>query len=335
MRVRRLTAALGAGAVVCLPVLSGVALADAPVKTGWWNASSANGLSFPQPTSGADDLHVGQGPAGPSAIAAVAYDLTGQSVTGATLTLKVVADSAVGTTDVLACPTADATWKPGGNQPISTAPAYDCARGLPGIRATDGTSVSFLLGLSQQLAGGGYALAIVPAADAVPFSVDFAKPDATSLTPDPATEEPVAPTDPDVVAPPPPPADSGTGLSGDVGLLPGTSGDSGFVAAPPAMLPDPAPLAAPTPAASAPAFTPRASGAPLAPVSNRERYQAGTLLALLSGALVWAWQQPTRERRKLGGLARTEAVEVSAVDARPRGIGRFAAARTAPARPLL
>ncbi len=334
MRVRRLSAACAVVAVTCLP--AGAALADAPVKTGWWNAASANGMSFPAPGTGADDLHVGQGPAGPSAYAAVAYDLTGQSVTGATLTLKVVADSAVGTTDVLACPTADAAWKAGGNQPISAAPRYDCARGLPGIRASDGTSVSFLLGLSQQLAGGGYALAIVPAADALPFSVDFAKPDAASLTPDPAGEEPVAPADPDVVTPPPP-ADpgTGTGTTGSVGLLPETTGDSGFVAAPPAMLPDPAPLAAPTPAPSAPSYAPSAAAAPLAPVSNRERYQAGTLLALLSGAMVWAWQQPTRERRKIGGLARTEAPEAVLADAQPRGIGRFAVARTAPARPLL
>ena len=332
MRARRLGAACAVVAVVCLP--AGAARADAPVKTGWWNATSANGMSFPAPGTGADDLHVGQGPAGPSAYAAVAYDVAGQSVIGATLTLKVVANSAVGTTDVLACPTADATWKSGGNQPISAAPAYDCARGLPGIRATDGMSVSFLLGLSQQLAGGGFALAIVPAADALPFSVNFAKPDATSLTPDPAGEEPVAPTDPDVVAPPPP-ADPGTGTSGSVGLLPGTSGDSGFVAAPPAMLPDPAPLAAPTPVPSAPSYAPVAAGVPVAPVSNRERYQAGTLLALLSGAMVWAWQQPSRERRKIGGLARSEAPEAVQVDAQPRGIGRFAVARTAPARPLL
>ena len=33
------------------------------------------------PTTGADDLHVSQGPSGPAAYAAVAYDLFGATVT--------------------------------------------------------------------------------------------------------------------------------------------------------------------------------------------------------------------------------------------------------------
>ncbi len=286
---------------------------------------------LPQPTTGADELHVSQGPARPAAYAAVSYDLTGQDVTGAVLTLTVVPDSAVGTTDVLACPTQDVAWKAGGNQPFAEAPKYDCATGLPGIRAADGTTVSFLLGPAQLLAGAGYSLAIVPAADALPFSVDFAKPDATSLAPDMPTEQPFEPT---TTAPPPPAADPGpgTGSSGTVPFLPAAQPPA-FVPAPDPVLPEPAPVAAPAPLA--PAYTAPAARAPIAPVGNRERYQAGTLLALLTGALVWAWQQPGKERRLLGGLARTAAPERVLVDVRPRGIGRFAAARTAPARPLL
>lgn len=332
MRLVKLGAAAGCGALVVLSCLAGTALADAPVKTGWWNAASANGSVLPQPTTGADDLHVSQGPNGPGAIAAVAYDLSGQDVVGAMLTLKVVANSAVGTTDVLACPTQDVAWKAGGNQPLAEAPKYDCAAGLPGIRAADGTSVSFLLGTAQLLLGSGYTLAIVPSSDALPFTVDFAKPDATSLAPEtPPAAEPAPTTD--TYTPPPPPAPaSGSGSSGSVPFLPVAGGGTGgFTPAP--STPEPAPIAAPAPVA--PTYAAPAARAPLAPVGNRERYQAGTLLALLTGGLVWAWQQPGKERRLIGGLARTAPPERVIVSATPRGIGRFATARTAPARPLL
>ncbi len=332
MRLVKLGAASGAGALLVLSGLAGAAFADAPVKTGWWNAATANGAVLPQPTTGADDLHVAQGPTGPGAIAAVAYDLTGQEVTGATLTLKVVANSAVGTTDVLACPTQDASWKAGGNQPLTAAPKYDCATGLPGIRATDGTSVTFLLGAAQLLAGSGYSLAIVPSSDALPFSVDFAKPDATSLAPETAPAAEPAPTVDTYTPPPATSSGAGSGSSGSVPFLPvaggGTSG-----AAPVPVAPEPVPVAAPAPVA--PSYAAPAASAPLAPATNRERYQAGTLLALLTGGLVWAWQQPGKERRLIGGLARTAPPERVLVDTRPRGIGRFATARTAPARPLL
>jgi hypothetical protein len=80
-------------------------------------------------------------------------------------------------------------------------------------------------------------------------------------------------------------------------------------------------------------YTQAAQTAP--PVSNRERYVAGTLLALLSGLLVWAFQQPAPTPRLIGGMARKAPPALVPVDVRPRGIGRFATLRTAPARPLL
>src|SRR6476659_7005714 len=138
-----------AGAVALSAALGGAALADAPSRTGWWNAATAGGVALPQPTTGTDDLHVSQGPSGSAAFAAVAYDLSG-TLTDATLVLKIVPTSAVGTVDVAACPTKDNAWKAGGNQPIDTAPAYDCAGGVPGLVAADGTKVTFLLDARQQ-----------------------------------------------------------------------------------------------------------------------------------------------------------------------------------------
>jgi hypothetical protein len=75
-------------------------------------------------------------------------------------------------------------------------------------------------------------------------------------------------------------------------------------------------------------------------VSNRDRYAAGTLLALLSGAIVWALQQPSRAHPLIGGAARKSVpagapLPAPVVDDRPRGIGRFATLRTAPARRLV
>ena len=84
----------------------------------------------------------------------------------------------------------------------------------------------------------------------------------------------------------------------------------------------------------------RAGGdAQKAPSGDRERYIAGSVLALLAGALVWALQQPIPAPRRIGGLARTaaptEALPTALTVGPVRGIGRFAVARTAPARRLV
>ncbi|MDT7539475.1 MAG: hypothetical protein QOI82_3060 [Actinomycetota bacterium] len=303
----------------------GSAWADAPSKSGWWNALSGGGAALPVPTTGADDLHVSQGPNGPAAYAAVAYDVLGQTVTAATLELKVVANSTVGTIDLMACPTKDSSWKAGGDQPMDAAPQYDCAKGVVG--ASDGTTVTFFLD-APALGSTGYSIAIAPSAGALPFSVDFAKPDASSLT----LQVEAPPVEPGPVAAPPAPAPPAAGNAGTASL--------GAVTAPVApVVPQQAPAVAapavPAPqAAAAPVpFTAAAQRTP--PVSNRERYAAGTMLALLAGLLVWAFQQPAPTPRLIGGMARKSAPEVVPVDVRPRGIGRFASMRTAPARPLL
>src|SRR3954466_926166 len=169
--------------------------ADAPVKTAWWNAASANGVALPQPTTADGDLHVAQGPSGPGAVAAVSYELAGQLVSGALLQLKIAPNSAVGTVDVVACPTKTTTWKAGGTQPYDPAPAYDCTNSSHGVPTPDGTAVTFLLDAGQLIGGSSYSLAIVPKDGALPFTADFVKPDATSLTPE-VREAPDAPAAP-------------------------------------------------------------------------------------------------------------------------------------------
>ena len=340
--MKRFGASLGLATLLLIGIgaaVGGTAYADAPAKTGWWNAASANGVSLPMPTTSADDLHVGQGANGPTAYAAVGYPLVGQGVSSATLQLKVAANSAVGTIDVIACPTKDATWKAGGNQPYDARPAYSCAKGIQGVVAADGTSVTFLLDAAQLAPGAGYSLAVVPTSDAKPFDVDFVKPDATSLTPQvdagytpPRAAAPAQPNaNPANPAAPAPPA---AAVSGTVPLpaavapvAPTVPLQAPAVAAP--VAPAPAPAVAPAPVAPADAAR------PLAPVSNRDRYAAGTGLALLAGFLVWAFQQSSPEPRLLGGMARKAGPLAVQVSARPRGIGRFSTLRTAPARPLL
>ena len=323
------TAVAGGLGLAPLLVLSaaGSAWADAPSKAGWWNALSGGGAALPVPTTGADDLHVSQGPNGPSAFAALAYDVFGQVVTAATLELKIVPHSAVGTVDVMACPTKDTSWKAGGDQPMDSAPAYDCAKGVVGAASDDLATVTFFLA-APPVGSSGYSVAIAPSADALPFSVDFAKPDAASLTlqVDAAAAAPAPAVEP---AAPPPAAGTGAVQTAPLGpvtapVAPVVPQQAPVVAA---AVPAPQTAAAPVP------FTPAARTTP--PVSNRDRYAAGTMLALLSGLLVWAFQQPVPTPRLIGGMARKLPPEITPVDVRPRGIGRFATLRTAPARPLL
>jgi hypothetical protein len=318
--------------LLLLSLASG-ASADAPSKAGWWNGATANGIALPMPTTSAGDLHVAQGPSSPLAYAAVGYDLAGQGVDSATLQLKVTANSTVATIDVMACPTKDASWKAGDDQPIDSAPAYDCSAGSKGIVSADGATVTFLLDSGQLLGGTAYSLAIVPRAGSTPFSVDFTKPGPTSLATEaaPTTEAAAPPAAPVAAAPPAPKTGTTVTPPLSAAVVP---------VAPQVALPAPA-VAVPLTPAPAPAVAPAApqvaaaAARPATPVSNRARYAAGTGLALLAGFLVWAFQQSSPEPRLLGGLARKAGPAAVAVDSTPRGIGRFATMRTSAPRPLL
>src|SRR4051812_13309223 len=78
----------------------------------------------------------------------------------ATLELKI---SGQGTPVLVACPTKDLSWKDGGDQPASDAPAYDCSlHSYNGNVSSDGATVTFLVDGSSETTPGQLSLAIVP-----------------------------------------------------------------------------------------------------------------------------------------------------------------------------
>jgi hypothetical protein len=295
------------------------ASALAPAKAGWWNAASAGGISAPQPTTAAGDLHIGQGPTGPTAVAAVDYELSGERPS-AVLELKVRSGSTFGTAALVACPTKDRGWKAVDNGPMSAAPAYDCSRfSVPGFVSANGDTATFLLDDSQRLSGG-YSLAIVPVAASASFQVDLVKPGPESLTLTRPTPSPST-----VVRPPA----GGTGLP---------VGPPALSAAPPSS-PRPV-VAAPQvalPSASTPASVEEAAPATAPKPVRNDRFLAGSLLAVFAGALTMLLQQRSPPLRLLGGVARTSrsAPAPADDDGPPRGIGRYVSVRTGPARKLI
>jgi hypothetical protein len=329
MKLRRAGVVITAAGLLTVAFAPPAAQALPPTKAGWWNAASAGGAALPLPTTTAGDLHVGQAPTGPSAYAAVAYELLGQTVTSASLELKL--KNAVGTPALSACPTKDNAWKAAEDGAIADAPVYDCSKGgISGVLSATGDTVTFLLSDSQQLAGA-YSLAIVPTDGSVPFQVDLEKPGPASLTPTGlGAAQAAAPAYQPPVAPPP-----GTGTTATAPIAavapvaptaPLAAAQAPVVAAP--AQPAPRPAAAP--------YTPAASALPVKPLSNRDRYEAGTLLALIAGGLVWAFQQPASTPRLIGGLTRTSGGQPEpAPVGSPRGVGRFAVVRAAPARRLV
>ena len=339
---------------------AGTAQADEPRRTGWWNAASAGGVAAPSTTS-ADDLHVGNGGTGPLAVAAVSY--IGQPYTSATLTLHIVSNTAAGTPAVIACPTKDDTWKAGGDQPLSDAPAYTCqGQSITGIvgKDTGGATLTFLLDASTQLTLGTTTLALVPVTGSTtPFSLDIAKPGATSLvvdgaqarppgrrpstqppTPTTASPIPAAPGSSSPSGPAPAGLSAGSGLSGAVSLSQPPDGVA------PALAP-------PLPSAAGPSLAPQVAGAGAqvgasTPVAlhaadraaglstDRERGIALVLLVALVGGLGYLLgNKQTPPLRLLGGRARAAGIVDDGGAVRPGGIGRFSKPRTAAARRLL
>src|SRR3954469_3423862 len=181
-----------AGALV-VATWPSAASADPAVRTGWGNTMSGGGQSAPAPTAPDGGLHVAVSPGQILAYGAVLYDMP-QDAT-ATLELKL---SGQGTPVLVACPTKGSSWKAGGNQPSSDAPAYDCAtRSYTGSVSSDGATVTFLVDGGAETTPGELSLAILPymthdapagvgtelpADSTMPFSVDIAKPDVSSLT---------------------------------------------------------------------------------------------------------------------------------------------------------
>ena len=324
---------LAALAVLTAAFSAGTATSQAlgPVRTGWWNTATVSGTALPSATD-PDDLHVALGPAGTLAFAAVSYNAPTYS--SAVLTLQVVPNSQVGTPVVLACPTQDDSWGAGGDQPIDAAPAFDCAGrsvvGVLGVDSAGGSTLSFLLDPSQQLAPGVTSLALVPGSG-TPFSLDLAAPTASSLTVETA---PVAPRPPAVQ--PSSPADSGSvSTHAPQALAPGS-----LTPAPPLGPAPVAPVVVTTASPAPPVLAgPVASGTDPRSVrrlsSAEGRREAVVLLVLVLAGLIAAVAEsrPTPPRL-LGGRARANAARPE-VAGRARGIGRFARPRSEPARRLL
>ena len=335
------------------------AQADPAVRTGWWNTVSGGGQAAPSPTTPDGGLHIAVAPGQMLAYGAVLYDLA-QDAT-ATLELKV---SGQGTPVLAACPTKDSSWKEGGDQDASSAPAYDCSlHSYTGSVSSDGATVTFLLDGSAETTPGELSLAIVPvmtknAPDPVgtelpvdattPFSIDVAKPDVSSLT---VTSVPSTTDLGGSSGGPQPPTVSNPGTSGTT-----SSAGNGGAQVPPNLTAGPPPATsstgvdntAPQVASSgAPqqtgAIAPAAAGLPK--VDNTAHNAALALLVLVAMAVIGSGTTSMQRSPKLlGGAGRHAAAAGAAVAAAPvaiampamsRGLGRFAKERVAPPRPLV
>lgn len=318
-RVAALLACAGAG-LILLGALTSTAYADAPQRVGWWNsASGPAGAAAPSPTTPPGGLRVAAGPtaaAAPTgllptqvpqgeqilAYGAVVYAVAEGS--SATLQLK-VAGTPQGTAQIAACPTRNATWTAGDDQPSSSEPAYDCTtQHYPGAISADGTTITFTVKARFESSPDLLSLAIVPdlSSTAVPgggnsaFAVDLAPPGATSLTlQQPGTTPPPAstPASPSQNAVPPPPSK----FTPAPPARPSVGNAAPPAALPPVSLPTAAAPPSPTPAVASgtargphlpqpPAAVGAASG-PASSVKSRIATALGTV-TLLAAVLVWS-----------------------------------------------
>ncbi|HZU72945.1 MAG TPA: hypothetical protein VE990_09265 [Acidimicrobiales bacterium] len=333
-------AAFAAGTVA---VLAAPATAVVPSKTAWWNELPAGVL--PGPLVGANELAVGDSPSGPTAIAALAYQV-GPDVSadpgsaGATLVLPLNTSSSVGTPAVEACPVSPSAtgWQAGGNQ-SGAPPDYSCSAAVAGQLSPDGSKVTFALSPSQQEAKspGTFNLVIAPTSGS--FEAVFEVPPDSGFT---------------VTNPPSPgggpaagssPADS-TGVAAPAGPAPAAAGaDSGALAPP---LTAAAPSASPAPAAAPAASTTGARGSAgqgsIQPVASAtpgllhgRRQQLFGVWLMVDSMIVLALfgGGPARAPRLLGSLgSRAPAPEPESPSEETviGGIGRFARPRSGPPR---
>jgi len=354
-RIVGATLLTGAGALVVATWPAASASADAPVRTAWWNTVSGNGQSAPSSTP-AGGLHVAVAPGQVLAFGAVLYSLPTDGT--ATLEFKFTSQ---GTASVAACPTKDDNWTAGDDQPSSAQPAYDCTHAFNGNVSSDGATVTFFVDGAGQSIPGQLSLAIVPvmtdAAPGVgtqlpadttqPFSMDIDKPDVSSMTITSGAPVSAPPPPAGAVNPPPNPATAGaTGSTGS------TAGSSAQV--PPTLTAPGAGTAAVTPSDTAPQLAPPANGtsalqnaAAGTPKLNNKAHNAALALLVLVAMAVLGTSTSTMQRapRLLGGAgkhavragatAAAVAAEVPMTLLGVRGLGRFAKARTTPARPLM
>lgn len=346
-------------AVVLLPTTA--AAAAEPEKAGWWNRLSAGGLVAPAPTTQPGDLRVASGDESPTAYAALLYPAPGS--TSAALDLQIRPGSAVGTPEVVACPTLTTDWPEGENQPDDQAPEFDCDLGLAfGSPSEDGTTLSFLLDGSTQTEPGVWSLALVPQPGSTNglFALDIQKPgpeafvaappegvseepSGTAVEPEPFTPAPESDVGgsgeaffPEAFAPPPSLDSFDTGGTGSAETAPLVAGgDQAPLPEPAAPQPDVAAVAPGNP----PVLLARPAGV-VEDLGSGRRLLGLLVLAGGSAAVGYAAGQQRPGPRLIGGRARalpaTAAVPGPAAGAGPaavsqqeraRGIGRFAKTR--------
>jgi hypothetical protein len=344
--VRRLWIAfvVAAAAVAMWP--AGNAGATAPFKTGYWVQAQAAALPVglpapPDPVVPKGGLIVTNGPDGPKATSAVAYEVDG--VARATLVLKVqsVAPPPAGapspspTLVHLAACAVLGDWDPtadGGSGKWEQRPAFDTANCGFGVVSADGATVTFELPSERQSAEGLFNLAIVPDPSLTgqantPFSVTFQAPAEDSLAagdPEPVEEEEA----PEPIFDPAP-ADS----EFDPGTFAEFTGDAPPVFLPP--LPQTVTPSAPVTSPRRVVLPPRTQPAVAVPGDGRgERIMAVSLLMALATGWWWFGGQQARGPQLLGSLA-SEGRRPARSAEPTGGIGRFARPRLTKPRPLI
>jgi hypothetical protein len=127
-----------ATAALALGVVSTPAHAAAPRDQGWWTATNPIPAPPDVPPRG---LLVQAGPNGPSAFAAVLYELE-QGTTAGMLTLAIAPNSlSTPSATLMVCPLLQAIVHPEQGGPMSNAPPYDCSR--KATAAPTGTNYQF------------------------------------------------------------------------------------------------------------------------------------------------------------------------------------------------
>ena len=313
------------------------AAAVGPTRVAWWSEAAVAGTAVPAPMTTAGGLQVTEGVTGPESFGAVHYDLAdapaGQKGP-TTLTLVVTPNSTVGSPALRACPTLSESWRAGGDQPVSAAPAYDCTSGVAGFVSADHTSVGFALPVGMRDARGDVDVAIVPVSGSEPFQVSFDAPGTSSLTvAAPTSALPASPA----AKPAPAAAVAHSKRSAPVRPVPvpiqlPEPALAGGLSAPPPVVPAPTPVVAPaTPTAKA-ASTP-AVAAPARSSPGHAHKVALVLLFLVVDLVIVASLQPPRAPRLLGGVGRgrPEPEPAAAVG----GLGRFARPRVTPPRRIV
>lgn len=210
MRLRRAVLCL-AVAATSVVTAAAPATAQGPAQQGWWTAAnpgSAQGLPSPPapPDVPANGLLIEGGPssskgtndAGPTAYAAVVYELPSSSTVGK-LTLAVAQGSATTPTAILQlCPLTTAAFFPSQGGPIAEGPQFYCSKQVSSAVSADGTIYAF--DVAALVVDDVLAVAVLPtsATDRVVLNA----PNAGSLAVQqssiisPVTDEPSPPVDP-------------------------------------------------------------------------------------------------------------------------------------------